>query len=203
MMNDDIRFSILSGSRVFQKEHEIVNADINAFPKWWKNNLQHLTENRHNCYKFKQTELYKTIYCGLYCGSWPIHSFALRLLPFQKFCNRKNGEKEMRVWKLTENKQYLVNILVAKANWDLRIKIQLLLLPPANEILGKVIFSEACVKNSVHRGGLLPGGAWSQGVWSWWGIWSQGVCFQGGAWWKPPRDGYCCGRYSGYWNVFL
>ena len=28
------------------------------------------------------------------------------------------------------------------------------LLPPANEVWGKVIFSEVCVKNSVHRGGL-------------------------------------------------
>ena len=28
----------------------------------------------------------------------------------------------------------------------------LALLPPANEVWGKVIFSEACVKNSVHRG---------------------------------------------------
>ena len=27
------------------------------------------------------------------------------------------------------------------------------LLPPANEVWGKVIFSEACVKNSIHRGG--------------------------------------------------
>ena len=31
-----------------------------------------------------------------------------------------------------------------------------LLLPPANEVWGKAIFSEACVKNSVHRG---------EGVW--------------------------------------
>ena len=33
-------------------------------------------------------------------------------------------------------------------------------LPPTNEVLGKVIFSEACVKNSVHGGGafLLQGG---------------------------------------------
>ena len=29
-------------------------------------------------------------------------------------------------------------------------------LPPANEVLGKVIFSEACVKNSVHKGRGLP-----------------------------------------------
>ena len=28
-------------------------------------------------------------------------------------------------------------------------------LPPTNEVWGKVIFSEACVKNSVHRGGCL------------------------------------------------
>ena len=27
------------------------------------------------------------------------------------------------------------------------------LLPPANEVWGKVLFSEACVKNSVNRGG--------------------------------------------------
>ena len=32
----------------------------------------------------------------------------------------------------------------------------LTLLPPANEVWGKVIFSEACVKNSVHRRGV-PG----------------------------------------------
>ena len=38
-------------------------------------------------------------------------------------------------------------------------------LPPANEVWGKVIFSEACVKNSVHRGGggLVPGGGWVPG----------------------------------------
>ena len=30
-----------------------------------------------------------------------------------------------------------------------------LLLPPANEVWGKVIFSEMCVKNSVHRGVYL------------------------------------------------
>ena len=28
-----------------------------------------------------------------------------------------------------------------------------ILLPPANEVWGKVIFSEACVKNSIHGGG--------------------------------------------------
>ena len=47
------------------------------------------------------------------------------------------------------------------------------LLPPAKEVWGKVIFSEACVKNSVHRGGRewlwegvhgCRGGAWLQGV---------------------------------------
>ena len=35
-----------------------------------------------------------------------------------------------------------------------------ILLPPANEVWGKVIFSLACVKNSFHGGG-----AWSQGGW--------------------------------------
>ena len=35
-------------------------------------------------------------------------------------------------------------------------KTSMIFLPPANEVWGKVIFSEACVKNSVHRGGV-PG----------------------------------------------
>ena len=39
-------------------------------------------------------------------------------------------------------------------------------LPPANEVWGKVIFSEACVKNSVHGEGGWPGprgGGWVPG----------------------------------------
>ena len=98
-----------------------------------------------------------------------------------------------------------------------------LLLPPANEVWGKVIFSEACVKNSVHSGGSGPGGGRCLvrresgpggclvpgGVWSW-GVPAQAnACLGGsasgggGAWWRPPRDGYCCGRYASYWNAFL
>ena len=30
-------------------------------------------------------------------------------------------------------------------------------LPPANEVWGKVKFSQACIKNSVHRVGVVPG----------------------------------------------
>ena len=38
-----------------------------------------------------------------------------------------------------------------------------MLLPPANEVRGKVIFSEACVKNSVHGAVPAPWGACSGG----------------------------------------
>ena len=41
-------------------------------------------------------------------------------------------------------------------------------LPPANEVRGKVIFSEACVTHSVHEGGVRGSGAW------------LGVCVAGG-----------------------
>ena len=71
------------------------------------------------------------------------------------------------------------------------------------------IFAPVC--HSVHRlrvpgpGGCLIlgvsalGGAWSQG-----GAWFRGGCLVlGGAWWRPPWDGYCCGRYASYWNAFL
>ena len=43
-------------------------------------------------------------------------------------------------------------------------------LPPVNEVWGKVIFSEACVKNSVHGGGMRgSGGCVWQGMHGCWG----------------------------------
>ena len=73
-------------------------------------------------------------------------------------------------------------------------------LPPANEVWSKVIFSEACVKKSVHRGDGIP--ACLKGIWgslqahTWVGI---PACTEA----DPPTDGYCCGRYASYWNAFL
>ena len=53
------------------------------------------------------------------------------------------------------------------------------LLPPANEVWGKVICLQACVchqEGYLLLGGLLQGGTWSGGV--------HGP--RGGAWWAPP-----------------
>ena len=81
-------------------------------------------------------------------------------------------------------------------------------LPPTNEVWGKLIFSVACVKNSVHRGGLPqcmlgyprgPGTPPDQAppptryppdqappwISACWGIWSTS------------------GRYASYWNAIL
>ena len=85
------------------------------------------------------------------------------------------------------------------------------LLPPANEVWGKVICLQVCV---CPRGGGVwsregawfwgrsgPGGAWSLGgVWSGGrGVWSgRGLCLV-----ETPPNGYCCGRYASYWNAFL
>ena len=52
-------------------------------------------------------------------------------------------------------------------------------LPPANEVWGKVKCLQVCV---CPQGGV-PG--------------------PGGAWWRPPPNGYCCRRYASYWNAFL
>ena len=80
---------------------------------------------------------------------------------------------------------------------------------------GKVIFSQASL--ILFTGGvpapggcllLWGGGAYSRGCLLLWGAYSQGVpapggAYSQGAWWRPPRDGYCCGRYASYWNAFL
>ena len=56
---------------------------------------------------------------------------------------------------------------------------------------GKVILSQAYVKNSVHGGGG----------------WCLPQCMLGYTaplgQTPPPADGYCCGRYASYWNAFL
>ena len=51
-----------------------------------------------------------------------------------------------------------------------------MLLPPANEVLGKVIFSEACVKNSVHWGAMRARGACVTGGHAY----PRGACMQEG-----------------------
>ena len=88
-------------------------------------------------------------------------------------------------------------------------------LPPANEVWGKVIFSEACVKNSVHRGM----GTWA-GTPPWqvhpspWQVhpaWAGTPTWAGTPPWQvpTPRVSVCweiratSGRYTSYWNVFL
>ena len=65
---------------------------------------------------------------------------------------------------------------------------------------GKVIFSQACVKNSVHRNGGVSASVHA-------GIHTPPTPRQ-----TPPEadtpppptaEGYCCGRYASYWNAFL
>ena len=51
---------------------------------------------------------------------------------------------------------------------------------------GKVMFSQACVKNSVHRGeGVCPSACWDT--------------LPG----QTPPGGHCSERYASYWNAFL
>ena len=50
---------------------------------------------------------------------------------------------------------------------------------------GKVKFSEACVKNSVAKGGCMAGGVWVAGE----HVWQGGVC---GRACVHGREGVCC-----------
>ena len=73
------------------------------------------------------------------------------------------------------------------------------LLPPANEVWGKVIFSEACVKNSVHSGACMAGcvcvaggGMHGRGACMVEGlVWQRGMHGRGHAWQEGMHGGGC------------
>ena len=86
------------------------------------------------------------------------------------------------------------------------------LLPPTTKLGQSNIFIGIC--DSVQKGvGVRSGGGVVCLVWGVPGpgrgvsglrgcAWSRGVPAPRGVW-RPPRDGYCCGRYASYWNAFL
>ena len=77
--------------------------------------------------------------------------------------------------------RYEIVVEVLTCHGD-KIRTERAFLPPAIEVWGKVIFSEACVKKSVHGGGLVTGGSGPGG----------------GCLVETPPDGYCCRRYTSY-----
>ena len=92
------------------------------------------------------------------------------------------------------------------------------LLPPANEVWGKIIFSQvsvvlftggACVPGvCVWLGACMPGGVHAWGC-ACLGVHGRGACVvggvhsQGGGSVRGRKDGHCSGRYASYWNTFL
>ena len=96
------------------------------------------------------------------------------------------------------------------------------LLPPANEVWGKVIFSQASVILSGGRGVVAsqhasqitsPGRSTSRGGLPRGVCIQEGVCLQGGSagGWADPLPRYTgyygirstSGQYASYWNAFL
>ena len=120
-----------------------------------------------------------------------LSSNALQDIAIETISDRKNSVQGPLLLKLlfvslkNNVSIYSLKGQYCKEQWSSLAKF---LLPPAKEVWGKAIFSQACVKTSVHRGG---------------GAWSRGGLLLGGAWWRTPRDSYCCGRYASYWNAFL
>ena len=115
----------------------------------------------------------------------------------------------------------LLNLLTKCLPKHLTWELVLLNFYRPQRIWGKVIFSEACVKNSVHRGGgmhgqggMRGGGCALQGAcvveghaWQG-GVHDRGACVAGGhAWHTPPADTtrYCqwADWYASYWNTFF
>ena len=82
------------------------------------------------------------------------------------------------------------------------------------------MFSQACVKNSVHRGGGVVGGGMHYGrcalqeACTAGGVHGRGHAWKGGHAWqrvvhsrgggmRALRDGHCSRCYASYWNAFL
>ena len=79
---------------------------------------------------------------------------------------------------------------------------EMLIVIVCNISCGKVMFSQVCVKNSVHREGMHGRGGLC--------VVKGGMCGKGGACMakgegivRGRRDGLCSGRYASYWNAFL
>ena len=134
---------------------------------------------------------------------------------------------ECRLWckternRLRKGKQWRIDFLSSNTQWHHWMTSDLL--PPANEVWGKVIFLHLSAILFTGEGGIpaclagLRGGipaclaslqAHTKG--GSWGVWNGGglQAHTGGNpsmhWGRhPPADGYCCGRYASYWNAFL
>ena len=80
-------------------------------------------------------------------------------------------------------------------------------LPLANEVAERLYVSQACVKNSVHRGCVHPPGQTSPRADT--PSWVDTPPAQTFPWADIPladtslADGYCSWRYASYWNAFL
>ena len=65
-----------------------------------------------------------------------------------------------------------------------------MLITVRNSSCGKVMFSQASISHSVHKGGHV----WQESM-------LGGPAWQGGV--RGRRDGHCSGRYTSYRNAFL
>ena len=77
-----------------------------------------------------------------------------------------------------------------------------LYLPPANEVWGKVIFSQAPIILFTGGGVCMPrGGCMPSGGMRAWACACRGHAWPGGT--LGRRDGHCSGWQASYWNAFL
>ena len=75
----------------------------------------------------------------------------------EEYCRNKNAYLAELIE--PEGRDTVWNYTRGRSNFSAFYVNELLLLSPANEVWGKVIFSEACVKSSVHRVGSTWAGA--------------------------------------------
>ena len=111
-------------------------------------------------------------------GEAPTLEFGTNTYYMARFLQNCMDSKEIGQGKAPGTRQLNLPILLAMAaNSDVQSFTRTFL--PPQQSRGKVIFSEACVKNSVHRGGHA---------------WQGGMCGRGCAWQGAYMMGGMCGR---------
>ena len=130
------------------------------------------------------------------CRASQIVSHILRMWRLKK--KQKNYHGLCIFWQ-TQNTQDFLNFIHGEIEPSPKSKTCCNIITARNSSSGKVMFSQACVKNSVYKGGacVAGGGVHGRG----WHAWPGGMCGWGSAWWECMAVGMCAPGQTCPWDM--